>query len=115
MGLGLDKDGGKTLMGTGSKSRSRVPHTPASVEARAGDGRGRGCALPCGSLSTQGLHRRRPGGTGVRPQRAAFKYWPEPLPRVPAASLVALGDNQLGLRSFLLCGEVGFWPEPGAP
>lgn len=110
MGLGLGKDGGWATRG---ETRSGVPRTPASLDARAGAGGEAGVApLPCCSLSTQVLHRRRPGRTGVAWAAAAFKY--RPGPRVPTASLVALGDSQLGLRSFSPGVEVGFRPEPGA-
>lgn len=77
------------------ESHSRVPHTPASEEARAGNGRGRGRVLPCSSLSTQVLHRRRPGRTERAQAVAAFKYW-QGDPSVPTVSLVAQDDSQLG-------------------
>lgn len=66
------------------ENHSRVPHTPASHEAWAGDGRGRDRVLPCSSLSTQVLHRRRPGRTEWAWAVAAFKYLlgpPTPTPR----------------------------------
>lgn len=68
------------------ENHSRVPHTPASHEAWAGDGRGRDRVLPCSSLSTQVLHRRRPGRTEWAWAVAAFKYLlgpPYPHPTFP--------------------------------
>lgn len=78
LGLGKDGGGGRCWWATHGATRSRVPHTPASAEARAGNRGGRGYALPCCSLPTQVLHRRRPGGTEVARAAAAFKYRPEP-------------------------------------
>lgn len=95
LGLGKDGGGGRWWWAPRRETRSRVPHTPASAEARAGSRGGRGCALPCCSLPTQVLHRRSPGGTEGPRAEAAFKYRP-----VATASLVARGDSQLGSRLF---------------
>lgn len=83
VGWGKDGGGGRCWWAMRCESHSRVPHTPASAEARAGDGRGSGRLLPCSSLSTQVLHRRRPGRTEWARAVAAFKYWLGGPPRAP--------------------------------
>ena len=92
------------------ETRSWVPLTPASVDARAGAG------------GRQGSRRCLPAPSQPRCFTVAVRAglgWrgpPQPLntgqgPRVPTASLVAPGDSQLGLRSFSPGVEVGFQPE----
>lgn len=108
LGLGLDKDagGGRCGWATRSESRTRAPQAPASAEARAGHGEGRGCALSCCSVSTQVLHGRRPGG-GCGAQAGRQPLNTGRSPRVPTASLVALGDSQLASMAFAVRGGGG--------
>lgn len=100
VGWGKDGGGGRCWWAMRCESHSRVPHTPASAEARAGDRRGSGRLLPCSSLSTQVLHRRRPGRTEWAPAVAAFKYWLGAPPRAPCV-LGCPGRQPIGVDMAL--------------